>query len=166
MNLNLNGKEIDMIIDALGKNSECFVNCKKEILKIDKILKKMHRALKPTKTSSRKAKGRSLQQWVCKAISRMIGIPYDQQDDNCEIHSREMGQSGVDIVLRGEARKLFKFDIECKNTEKLNLYNTIEQAKANNLLEERKWLVVHKKNRTDPIVIMDWNVFEELWNGK
>lgn len=113
------------------------------------------------KTSSGKAKGRKLQQWVCKKIADIFDIIYDQSNDRCLIHSREMGQSGKDIILRGEIYNKFKYDLECKNTEKLNIYKTIEQAK-NNTEPNRDWLIVHKKNHSDPIVIMDWNTFENL----
>jgi hypothetical protein len=113
------------------------------------------------KPSSCKQKGRMLQKWVCERIAEIFEIDFDNQDDQCLIHSREMGQSGVDIVLRGEIYKKFKFDVECKNTEKLNLYKTIEQSK-NNTEIGRDWLIVHKKNRSKPIVIMDWEAFEKL----
>lgn len=114
------------------------------------------------KTSSCKAKGRNLQMWVCQKIANIFNIEFDNQDDQCSIHSREMGQSGVDIILRGVIYKKFLYDIECKNTEKLSLYPTIDQA-INNTNLGRDWLIVHKKNRSDPIVIMDWEAFERLF---
>ena len=54
------------------------------------------------KTSSAKAKGRSLQQWVCQKISDLLNIPWGKDE---LIASREMGQSGVDIRLIGEAQE-------------------------------------------------------------
>ena len=130
----------------------------------DKLLKKVKNLLqkKSIKTSSKKGKGRDLQQWTCQKIADMFDIIYDQSDDQCLIHSREMGQSGTDIILRGEVYSKFKFDIECKNTENLTLYKSIEQAK-NNTEANRNWLLVHKKNYSDPIVIMDWEAFEKLF---
>jgi len=113
------------------------------------------------KTSSCKAKGRKLQIFVCERIAKIFDIIFDNQNEQCEIHSREMGQKGTDIILRGEVYEKFHFDIECKNTEKLNLYDTIEQAKSNTK-EGRNWLIVHKKNKSHPIVIMDWEAFENL----
>lgn len=113
------------------------------------------------KTSSKKAKGRNLQYWVCNKIADIFDIEYDQQDDNCLIHSRPSGLNGCDIILTGELYKKFPFDIECKNQEKLSLYPTIKQAKKNTK-EDRDWLVVHKKNYSEPIVIMDWKTFEKI----
>lgn len=113
------------------------------------------------KISSGKAKGRQLQQWVCQKIADLFKIKYNQQDDNCLVHSREGGQPGTDIILRGNLYKNLPFDIECKRTEKLKLYQSIEQAKKNTK-PERWWMLVHKKNRTDPIVIISWDAFEYL----
>ncbi len=111
---------------------------------------------------ARKAKGRQLQQWICTKIADIFKIEYNQQDDLCPIHSREMGQSGTDIILRDNMYIKFPFDIECKRTEKLNLYESIEQAKVNSDDYTRDWLLIHKKNHTDPIVIMSWDAFEKL----
>lgn len=116
---------------------------------------------KGIKISSRKAKGRNLQKWTCQKIADIFKIKYNQQDDQCLIHSREMGQSGIDIILRGDVYKKLPFDIECKAVEKFNLYQAIEQAKSNTE-SNRYWLVVHKKNYSNPIVIMDWEAFEYL----
>lgn len=126
------------------------------------ILKKLDRALRPIKISSRKSKGRNLQKWVCEQISKLTGIPYDQSDDQCLIHSREMGQSGVDIILRGDALRKFSFSVECKNSKQLKLMDSIEQAKKNNI-SGNDWLIVYKnKQLKEPIVIMDWMCFYYL----
>jgi hypothetical protein len=114
------------------------------------------------KSRSAKNKGARLQKWVCQKIADIFGIEFDNQDDQCLIHSREMGQSGTDVILRGEVYKEFPFDIECKNTEKLNLWATIEQAKSNTK-KDRDWLIVHKKNYENPIVIISWETFEKLF---
>lgn len=113
------------------------------------------------KISSRKAKGRNLQKWICERIAKIFNIEYNQNDDNCDIHSREMGQSGVDIILRGEVYKKLPFDIECKATERFTVYKDIEQAK-NNTKKNRDWLLIHKKKYSNPIVIMDWETFEKI----
>lgn len=114
------------------------------------------------KISSRKAKGRNLQKWVCNKIANIFGIDYRQEDDDCPLHSREMGQSGVDIILRGELNKLFPYSIECKSSEKLSLKKTIKQVKLNQK-KDTDWLIVYKhKGIKKPIVIMDWEAFEYL----
>ena len=66
------------------------------------------------KSSSAKAKGRRLQQWVCQQIASVTGLPFGK---DMTIASREMGQSGTDVRLVGEARDAFPFSIECKNQE-------------------------------------------------
>lgn len=114
------------------------------------------------KASSAKKKGRELQKWVCQKIADIFGIYYDQQDDQCPIHSRESGQKGTDVIIRGELYNKFLFDIECKNVETLKLYKAIEQAQ-NNIGAVRDWLLIHKKNYSQPIVIMSWNAFERLF---
>jgi hypothetical protein len=129
-------------------------------------LKKLQKSQKRITVSSAKGKGRELQKWVCEKISNLIGIPYNQQDDDCEIHSREMGQSGVDVVLRGKARKLFPFDVECKSTEGLSLTATIRQAQDNEA-PGRRWLIVHRcKVLRDPVVMLSWDSFARLFQGK
>jgi len=129
---------------------------------IEKVLRRIERASRPIKISSRKQKGRNLQKWVCERISSLLRIPYSQDDDNCLIHSREMGQSGVDVILRGEAFANFPFRIECKSSEKLSLSNTIYQAKKN--AGDDWWMIVYKrKNFKNPIVIMDWMDFEGFY---
>lgn len=144
-----------LLAEAYDKNGE---HSKAQL----KLLKQCERAGKPIKTSSAKSKGRDLQQWVCREISEMVSIPYNQGDDDCLIHSREMGQSGTDIVLRGKAKERFKYSVECKNTESLSLYQAIEQCIANTL-PGQDWLIVHKKKGSEPIVVLDWEAFRRLW---
>jgi len=110
------------------------------------------------KISSAKAKGRNLQYWVCKKISSLLNIEYNQQDDTCEIHSREMGQHGCDIVLRGKARELFQFDVECKSSQKWDVFNAIKQAKSNTQ-KNRNWLCVFKRKEISPVIMLDADVF-------
>lgn len=110
---------------------------------------------------SRKNKARKLQNWVCQRIAEIFDVEFDNTNDDSQIQSRPMGKNGTDIILRGELKKRFRFDVECKNTEKINIYDAIEQA-INNTEPGRNWLVVHKKNRSEPVVIMDWMAFENL----
>jgi len=114
------------------------------------------------KTSSCKAKGRNFQYWVANKIAELLGVNFNQQDDLCPIHSREMGQSGTDVYIRNkELKEQFPYAIECKNTETVSLYKYIEQAKSNTESGEQ-WLLFHKKNRSKPIVIMDAEYFFRL----
>lgn len=127
------------------------------------LVKKLENSQKTIKVSSRKGKGRSLQQWVCKRISKLLDIPYEQSDDNCLIHSREMGQNGVDVVLRGVAQLRFPFAIETKSVENLSLNAAIRQAR-NNQKPGIEWMVVFRnKVLKTPVVAMDWDVFERYY---
>lgn len=110
------------------------------------------------KPQSAKAKGRTLQQWVCQKVSELTGFAYGK---DCPIESRPMGQSGVDVRLEEDVLKVFPFSIECKNQEKWSLLTWVEQAKQNRK-EGTYWLLVVKKNRIKPIVIMDAEEFFEL----
>lgn len=113
--------------------------------------------------SSGKAKGRRFQYQVCEAISEAIDIPYDQQDDQSLIRSREMGQKGDDVLLRGRARKRFPFSVECKNREKVNWWDSIKQASDRVVAHPKMdWVLFVKRNRHLPVVVMDMEAFFRL----
>lgn len=143
---------------------------RKEILKAlptaSKLRSKIERAGERIKVRSAKAKGMSFQREICQRISDLIGIPYLRGNDESLIESRGSGQNGVDIILRGEAKKRFPFSIEAKNSESLNLVDAVRQAEANQI-EGTTWLVVHRRKALPmDIVIMAWESFEELYGRK
>lgn len=108
--------------------------------------------------AARKAKGRKLQKWVAKAVSKLTGIPYGKDE---LIESREMGQAGVDVKLIGEAREKFPFSIECKAQESWSVPAFIEQAKQNNMVGT-DWLLFMKRSDEPVVVVMDANAFMRL----
>lgn len=108
---------------------------------------------------SRKAKGRRFQQWICKKISDTIHIDWGKDKD---IESREMGQSGTDVKLYGDAAYMFPFSIESKNAERWSIPTWIKQAKANRK-KNTNWLLFCKSNHVDPIVIIDAEEFFKLY---
>ncbi len=110
---------------------------------------------KRIKISSAKAKGRKLQQWVCQQISDLTGITCGKDE---LIDSREMGQSGVDVKLIGEAKFQFPYSVECKSQEAWSIPEWVKQAKANQK-EETDWLLVCKRSNEKPIIIMDAEEF-------
>jgi hypothetical protein len=110
------------------------------------------------KPSSAKAKGRRFQQWVAQKISHLTGIPFGKDRD---IESREMGQSGVDIKLYGEARRLFPWSVECKNQQSWSIHDWIKQAKEN-IMEDTDWILFCKRNHMDPVVVIDAETFFKL----
>lgn len=110
------------------------------------------------KPSSAKAKGASFQKDIRDAIIDVLGV---EQDD---VLSRSMGANGEDIMLSPAARKLFPYSIECKRTERLNLYAAWEQAQANSGKYEP--LLFSKRNRKKAIVTMHsehfFNLIQEI----
>jgi len=99
------------------------------------------------KTQSAKAKGRNLQKWV---VSKLIET-FDIHPE--DIKSCSMGAGGEDVVMARAAREKFPFSVECKNVEKLNVWDAYEQAKANSSGYEP--IVVMKKNHKKPLVVLD-----------
>jgi hypothetical protein len=117
------------------------------------------------KPRSAKSKGMTFQKEICRRIAKLLGIEFNNKDDTCPIHSRESGQSGTDVVIRDKKLlKKFPFSIECKRTEKLQLYKSINQARENKL-QETDWLLIARRNRENPIVIMDFDTFEKLYKN-
>ena len=77
-----------------------------------------------------------------------------------DVRSTSMGAGGEDVQLSPAARKLFKFSVECKNTEKLNVWAAYEQACSN--CGDSEPLLIMKKNRKKPLVVMDAEEFIKL----
>lgn len=121
----------------------------------NKIIKKLNR--KKIKIRSCKNKGLNFQKKIASDIADMIGIRFEKDG---EIDVRNMGQSGTDIILRGNAIKLFPFSVECKNTRRF-AYSFIEQAMANKK-ENTDWLLVWKYNN-NIYTIVDWEVFKKIY---
>ena len=98
-------------------------------------------------TQSAKGKGRRFQQWVRDMLIEHRNVHPE------DIESRSMGAGGEDIIMARDARKKFPFSIECKNVEKLNVYEAYAQAEANSGDHEPKLFM--KKNRKKPLVVVD-----------
>lgn len=113
---------------------------------------------KPIKISSRKAKGRKLQNWVAKKISDLTGYEWGKDE---MIAPREMGQSGVDVRLVADAKDDFPWSVECKNQESWSLPAFIKQAKENQL-PGTQWLLFIRKNKHEEIVVLDAETFFNL----
>ena len=105
---------------------------------------------------SRKAKGRRLQTYVAQKLSKLLGVPFEKDGD---IDVRLMGDSGCDVILRGDA-KCFYFDgIECKNQERLQIWQALEQAAEYG----EKPLLFFKRNRSKVYVVMEEQDFYKLY---
>ena len=106
------------------------------------------------KTQSAKAKGRRLQQWFRNLLIEKLEIHPE------DIESRSMGASGEDLIMARAAREKFDYSIECKNVEKLNVWEAYEQAKSN--CGDYEPIVVMKKNGKTPLVVIDAEYFVQL----
>ena len=110
------------------------------------------------KTSSAKAKGRKLQDWVKKKLIEYLDEDYPH-DLNEEITTAIMGENGADVKLSSAGEHLFPVSIECKNQEKFHgIYNMIDQARNHSRLSP---LVFVKMNRRKPLVILEADQFLE-----
>ena len=110
------------------------------------------------KTSSAKAKGRNLQKWV---VSKLIEhLQLDEED----LESRPMGSSGEDIIMGKLSRQKFPYSVECKNQEKVNVWEAYAQAEQN--CKGYEPVVVIKKNRKKPLVVIDAEYFVKLHEEK
>ena len=99
------------------------------------------------KTQSAKAKGRRLQQWFRDLLIDKLGIHKE------DIESRSMGAGGEDLIMSRSARDKFPYSIECKNQEKINIWESYKQAEENSKSYEP--VVVMKRNNHKPFVLVD-----------
>jgi len=110
---------------------------------------------------SAKAKGRKLQQYACEKISELTGYEWGSSGDDKPIESRPMGQSGTDVRMESQVRKLFPYSVECKFQESWSVPAWIEQAKTNKT-EGTNWLLIMKRSQKPPVVVMDADSFFTL----
>ena len=107
------------------------------------------------KTSSAKAKGRRLQQWVRNKLIELLSV--DPED----IESRPMGSSGEDLIMGVQTKKLFPYSIECKNQEAVNVWKAYEQCSSNTSPNVES-LVIIKRNKSKPLALVDAEYFINL----
>lgn len=107
------------------------------------------------KPQSAKAKGRNLQKWVRDQLIEHLDVHPE------DIESRSMGAGGEDLIMARAARKKFNFSVECKNVERLNVWEAYEQAKVNS--GDYEPIVVMKKNHKKPLVVVDAEYFIKLF---
>ena len=110
------------------------------------------------KPQSAKAKGRKLQKWFTELLIERLKLDKD------DLESRPMGSQGENIIMGKESRTKFPYSIECKNVERLNVWDAYSQAEANCKTYEP--LVVIKRNRSKPLVVVDAEHFIELYRDR
>ena len=107
-------------------------------------------------TSSRKSKGRRLQNKIRDLLLEHYSDKLEKDDIRCAI----MGESGEDLKLSPAARKLIPYSFECKNQEKLNIWDSLEQAEKNS--DDYGPVLIFKRNRSKIYVVLEISEFLEL----
>ncbi|MCB0194138.1 MAG: hypothetical protein KDJ65_19460 [Anaerolineae bacterium] len=110
------------------------------------------------KPSSAKAKARRLQNAVAALIRRRFGLAAR------DVRPASMGAHGADVQLSADAAARFPFAVECKNTERLNVWEALAQAEAN--ADGLTPLLVFKRNRSKTYVTLEFEQFLELLEQK
>ena len=103
---------------------------------------------------SAKAKGRKLQQIVRDALLKTF--PSLEKDD---VRSTAMGQGGEDVQLSPAARKLFPYQIECKNKARAQVQTWYDQAASHG---NHQPILVVKQDNHEPLAIVTLTHFLEL----
>ena len=106
------------------------------------------------KPQSAKAKGRRLQQQFRELLIEELGIHPE------DIESRSMGAGGEDLIMARAARQKFPYSIECKNVEKLNVWEAYKQAEENS--KDYEPVVVMKKNNHKTLIVIDAEHFVKI----
>ena len=110
------------------------------------------------RTQSKKAKGRRLQQWVRDILIEKLEVHPE------DIESRSMGAGGEDLIMARAARESFPYSIECKNQEKINIWEAYKQAEDNS--KDYEPVVVLKRNNQKPLILVDAEYFVNIHNSK
>lgn len=113
------------------------------------------------RTSSAKAKGRRLQDWVKSQLVRLLELP----EDTDLVRTAVMGESGADVQLMSVIQDSFPYSIECKNQEKFkSLYTIMNQAEGH--VTHLQPIAFLKMNRQKPLVVLDAEHFLEVYFGR
>ena len=107
------------------------------------------------KTQSAKAKGRKLQKWMRELLIEKLDIHPE------DIESRSMGAGGEDLLMARAAREKFPLSVECKNQEKVNVWESYKQAEDNS--KDYEPVVVIKRNNSKPLVLVDAEYFVSMF---
>lgn len=105
---------------------------------------------------SSKAKGRRLQNH----LRDMLRNKFKKKLEDDDIKSATMGLTGEDIVLSPKAKKIIRYSFECKNVERLQFWNAVDQAESNS--DDRCPAIVVKKNGRSPYIAMPLDKWIDL----
>ena len=109
------------------------------------------------KTRSAKNKGKRLQN----KVKELLLESFNELEED-DIRSAIMGETGEDIKLSPAARKLIPYSFECKNQEKLNIWDSLNQAEENS--GDYDPILIFKRNRSKTYAVLEIEKFVELIN--
>tara|TARA_R100001463_G_scaffold16888_8_gene43598 strand:- start:1307 stop:1660 length:354 start_codon:yes stop_codon:yes gene_type:complete len=109
------------------------------------------------KTRSAKNKGKRLQNNIKDLLLESF-VELEEDD----IRSAIMGETGEDIKLSPAARKLIPYSFECKNQEKINIWDSLKQAEENS--GDYDPVLIFKRNRSKTYAVINIEKFIELIN--
>ena len=107
------------------------------------------------KTRSAKNKGKRLQN----KVKELLLESFKQLEED-DIRSAIMGETGEDIKLSPAARKLIPYSFECKNQEKINIWDSLNQAEENSGVYDP--VLIFKRNRSKTYAVINIEKFIEL----
>lgn len=105
--------------------------------------------------SGAKQKGRRLQNRVAARLRAKFNLAAS------DCRPAVMGENGPDIHLSEAARAKFPFAVECKNTERLNVWQALEQAQRN-ASDGQRPILVFSRNRAKTYVTLTIDDFLNL----
>ena len=107
------------------------------------------------KTRSAKSKGRRLQNQIKELL--LESFKELEPDD---VRSAIMGETGEDIKLSPAARRQIPYSFECKNQEKLNIWESLNQAEENS--GDYPPVLIFKRNRSKTYAVLELEDFIDL----
>ena len=107
------------------------------------------------KTRSAKNKGKRLQNKV-----RDLILEKFQTLEPDDVRSTTMGDSGEDVLLSPAARKKFPFSVECKNQDKIIIWESLKQAETNSKAPTP--LLIFKRIRSKTFAVLEFDKLLEL----
>ena len=107
------------------------------------------------KTRSAKSKGRRLQN----QIKELLLETFNELEPD-DIRSAIMGETGEDIKLSPAARRQIPYSFECKNQEKINIWESLNQAEENS--GDSKPVLIFKRNRSKTYAVLELEDFIDL----
>ena len=107
------------------------------------------------KTRSAKSKGRRLQNKV-----KEILLETFTELEPDDVRTAIMGETGEDIKLSPAARRQIPFSFECKNQEKINIWESLNQAEENS--GDSTPVLIFKRNRSKTYAVLEIEDFIDL----